>query len=460
MRQPSRRVLSACLVLLMLSAVLVLSGPASTPKPGATTAPPGEARSAASSEVMEPAGETAPEAPPEAEAPVEPLPDAEEALPAPDDPAQASPRDEPDASVEAPPTEEPPADEPPAPRELTLSRLATGLGDAVAVVPHPLLPGSHFVLDQAGRVRLLEGGRLAEAAPLDLTDRVKMDGESGLHALAFHPHDPQRAFLFYNAPDLSLVLDEVRLLPDLRGFDPASRAERLRVPAAYGAHNGGALAFGPDGFLYVSVGDGGRQDDPDGRAQDLASWNGKILRIDVDVAAGYAIPPGNPFPDGPRPEVWLYGFRNPWRMAFDAATGDLWIADVGGSAAEEINLHAAADPAGANYGWRVYEGATWRRDEPIGPHVAPVHEYVPTGGRCAVTGGMRYRGPIDELRDRYVYADFCDGRLRTLAQGGDGAWRDEMLLATRGPVVHLAADHDGALLVLHYGGALWRLAYE
>lgn len=350
---------------------------------------------------------------------------------------------------------------PAAPRgPLALTTVATGLGRAVALVEHPTLPGARFLLRQDGAIDLLLGTELAALPALDLRERVRAGGEAGLHSLAFHPREPQRAFVFYNTLDGALLLDELLLPAHARAFDAATRIERLVVPPAYGAHNGGALAFGPDGYLYASVGDGGAQDDPDGRAQDLASWHGKILRIDVDVeGAPYGVPSDNPFPQSARPEVWALGFRNPWRMGFDAGTGDLWIADVGGSIAEEIDLYPASMPGGANFGWRVLEGTTRRWNDPIGETVAPVHEYRPASGRCAVTGGMLYRGSIDELHGQYLYSDFCDGRLRALSQDAEGAWHDRVLFETGGSVVHLSLDHDESILVLQYNGTLYRLGY-
>lgn len=340
-----------------------------------------------------------------------------------------------------------------------LERVAADLGAVVAVMPHPSNPREYYVLRQAGDVLLVRLPSPEATSVLDLTNRVGASGEAGLHSMTFHPTQTHRAFLFYNEQDGSLVLDEYHSWEEGRIFDPSTRVERLRISHAYGSHNGGALAFGSDGYLYVSVGDGGQQDDPDRRAQDISSLHGKILRIDVDtVEAGYAIPSSNPLVGvaKARAEVWLAGFRNPWRMHFDGATGDLWIADVGGSVAEEVNHHPASRPGGANYGWHVFEGSTRRWNDPIGETIAPVHEYRPTSGRCAITGGLLYRGPLETLDGRYVFSDFCDGKLRALAQEEGGAWAASEVTSTGGLVVDIKQDHDGSLLILHHGGTLWR----
>lgn len=346
----------------------------------------------------------------------------------------------------------------PVARELVAELIANVGGTPVALVQNPLLPGNLVVLDQTGAILLFDLGSVAWRPMHDMRKLVRADGEAGLHSIAFHPADPRRAFVLYNDNELALALDELHLDAEARTLEFDSH--RLRIPPAYGAHNGGALAFGPDGLLYVSVGDGGEQDDPDGRAQDLASWHGKILRIDVDAPGpGYAVPHDNPFASGPRPEVWLYGFRNPWRMSFDAQTGDLWIADVGGSIAEEINVHRADAAPGANYGWRIFEGQARRWSGEPGHVVFPLHEYRPTSGRCAIVGGFVHPEAGHALDGSYLYSDFCDGRLRALTLDDAGSWSTREVLKLGPLVVSLAPLEDGTIAVLGYRGEVWRVAY-
>lgn len=370
------------------------------------------------------------------------------------------------APVDDPPPPSPVANEiddpePEVPRELQLVGIADGLGDPVMVTLHPTLDGSYFIVDHDGTIRLLDADFGLHPDPvLNLSEKVHAEGESGVHTLTFHPKDPERAFLVYNDLEGALLLSEIPFMPD--GLRFVSEAERvlLRVPPAYGAHNGCALAFGPDGYLYFSVGDGGSQDDPDGRAQDLGDLHGKILRIDVDrVRGAYGVPSDNPFTDIERSEIWLVGFRNPWRMTFDPATNDLWITDVGGSTAEEIDRHAAGDPPGLNYGWPTWEGTTLRRSGAELTAVPPMHEYRPSSGRCAITGGVFYReSALLPLKDAYLYSDFCDGKLRAFEQTEDG-WATREVMPLGRLVVHIAEDRDHTLLVLHYGGTLSRVVF-
>lgn len=264
-----------------------------------------------------------------------------------------------------------------------------------------------FVLEQPGRIRLLEQGVLSAVPFLDLTDRVLMDDtERGLLGLAFHPDYRRNGRFFVNytrQPDGATVVAEFR-----RGHSPdvASRDERvlLVIQQPESNHNGGMIAFGPDKSLYIGMGDGGAWGDPGNRAQNLNDLLGKILRIDVDHGDPYAIPADNPFAnEGGRPEIYALGMRNPWRFSFDRESGALWVADVGQKKWEEVDLVVR----GGNYGWRVMEGAHCYNPAVACPTeglALPVMEYGHEGGRCSIIGGYVYRGrAIPALQGRYLY---------------------------------------------------------
>ncbi len=345
------------------------------------------------------------------------------------------------------------------------------LGDAnvgleqVAVLDQPIALAVRaddpalYVAEKVGRVVALVDGREPEVV-LDISDRVSLGSEQGLLGLAF---SPDGGFLYV---DLTDVNGDTRLL-EFRagdgGIDPASEREVLRVEQPYSNHNGGNLAFGPDGYLYVALGDGGSAGDPEGRAQSLSTLLGKLLRISPRPSDGepYAIPPDNPFVgrDEVRPEIWAYGLRNPWRFSFDRGTGDLWIGDVGQDSWEEIDVEQAGSAGGLNFGWDAREGTHPFESGSTDPAmVVPVFEYPHDGSVCAVTGGYVYRGEaIPDLAGAYVFADFCSGRLEgfVLHDGVAGQHRE------LGPVVESLAsfgeDADGELYALSLSGAVYRL---
>ncbi|MEK0083921.1 PQQ-dependent sugar dehydrogenase [Benzoatithermus flavus] len=316
--------------------------------------------------------------------------------------------------------------------------------------------GRLFVVEQGGRVRLVKNGALQPRPFLDLSGRVLSGGERGLLGLAFHPRfrDNGRFFVNYTRrPDGATVLAEHRVSADPDRALPTGRA-LLVVPQPFPDHNGGMLAFGPDGRLYVGLGDGGDHGDPGDRAQDRSSLLGKILRLDVDRGSPYAIPPDNPFAaGGGRGEIWALGFRNPWRFSFDRASGRLYAGDVGERRLEEIDLVRR----GGNYGWRIMEGnrcfapATGCDRRGL---VLPVAVYAHTDGRCAVTGGYVYRGrAVPALAGAYVHADFCSGEILVLRGGRPG-----VLLDTSLRIASFGEDEAGELLVVDIGGGVYRLA--
>ena len=324
--------------------------------------------------------------------------------------------------------------------------------------------GRLFVLEQPGRIRIVENGRLRETPFLDISSRVRSGGEQGLLGLAFHPDYRRngRFIINYNRDsDGATVLAEYRVAdnPNL-----ARQAEKLLmvVPQPYANHNGGMVAFGPDGFLYIARGDGGAGGDPGNRAQNRQELLGKILRIDVDQGTPYAIPGDNPFAaGGGRPEIFAYGLRNPWRFSFDRKTGELWAGDVGQDDWEEIDLVRQ----GANYGWRVMEG-----NHCFSPSVGclasglapPVAEYRNERPRCSITGGYVYRGTrVPGLVGTYVYGDYCSGEvfgLSRVVQSAAGVLNTpRVLLSTRLKISSFGEDQDGELYVVGHAGTVHRI---
>jgi glucose/arabinose dehydrogenase len=317
-----------------------------------------------------------------------------------------------------------------------------------------------FVAEQRGTIRAIVAGQPALVPFLDISSRLAAGGERGLLGVAFHPHyrDDGRVFVDYTrTADGATVISSFRVsAASANVADPASENVLLVIPQPYPNHNGGALRFGPDGLLYIGMGDGGSGNDPEGRAQDPHSLLGKILRIDVDHGAPYAIPPSNPYADGiaGRPEIWAIGVRNPWRMGFDRATGDLYIGDVGQERFEEIDRLPAGQGAGANFGWRVAEGFHCTGNSgPIDCNSAaltpPIIEYPHSDG-CSVTGGTVYRGSMAALAARYVYADFCTGRVWSAGRAPEGNWTVRDVLIHGMPISTFGEDEHGELYFADY----------
>jgi glucose/arabinose dehydrogenase len=315
---------------------------------------------------------------------------------------------------------------------------------------------SLWVAERPGRVVRLTPPAMTREVAFDFASEVSTAGEQGLLGMAFSP-DGGRLYLDYT--DLAGDTMVIELTTTAAGIAPASRRDLLRVGQYDDWHNGGHLAFGPDGMLYVALGDGGGQADPDDNGQDVGTLLASILRIDPrpDGDRPYTIPPDNPFVavDDARPEIWVYGTRNPWRFSFDRATGDLWIGDVGDGCYEEVNV-LRPDEGGANLGWDRVEGS-WVVDAPepddaVGPRFA-YRRALPS---CAVVGGYVYRGAaIPDLAGRYVFADFCGGWISILPSDGKA---DPEALAVEAPgVVSLAEGTAGELYVLSLDGLIQRL---
>ncbi len=318
-----------------------------------------------------------------------------------------------------------------------------------------------FVVEQTGRIQILSDGKRTPF--LDLSGNISSGNEQGLLGLAFHPDYASngRFFVDYTDRDGTTRIVAYKVSADPNVADPASAVELLSIAQPFANHNGGWIAFGPDGLLYIGMGDGGAGGDPGKRAQNPNELLGKILRIDVDGAAPYTIPPGNPFAaGGGAPEIFALGVRNPWRNAFD---GDhLIIADVGQDKWEEISTIPLAQP-GANLGWNRVEGPVCFRAKTCDMTglVAPIHSYAHADGGCSITGGEVYRGKaIPELVGQYFFADFCAGFVRSfaIADGKAGEVTDWTPTLGVGAITSFGTDAAGELYLTSIEGNLFRIA--
>jgi glucose/arabinose dehydrogenase len=348
----------------------------------------------------------------------------------------------------------------PAPFDLAV--VASGLDGPLDIAWAPGRPDDLFVVEQVGRIRLVRDGAVVEQPFLDIAGLVTAGGEQGLLGLAFDP-DPadHRLFVYYTALDGSEVLASYETTDaDPDRVDPGSQRILLQMADPASNHNGGSLTFGPDGYLYVGTGDGGGGGDPLGSGRSLDTLLAKVLRLDVNVAGDaaepYAIPADNPFVDtaGARPEIFLTGLRNPWRIRFDSTTGDLWIGDVGQNQWEEIDVVRAGD-SGLDFGWNLME-ATHCYEPATGCDrtglTLPVAEYAHDLG-CSVTGGTVYRGTaIADLVGQYVFADYCSGRMWILPATGDEFRELVPALESGRSISAIAAAPDGELYVTDLGG--------
>ena len=277
-----------------------------------------------------------------------------------------------------------------------------------------------FIVEQGGKIKILEHGVLLSTPFLDISAKVDDSPYGGLLGLAFHPNYASNGYFYVNYTNTSgnTRIVRYRVSSNRNVASPQSELFILSISQPSDIHNGGNLAFGPgDGYLYIAMGDGGPGEDPDGRGQNPGTLLGKILRIDVDGGSPYAIPPDNPFVgvSGYRPEIWARGVRQPWGLSFDAVTHDLWIADVGETEWEEVNFQPASSAGGENYGWSVMEGPDCF-DDPDGCNeqgfVLPIHAYGHGSGLCSINGGVVYRGGlITALRGIYFFADYCTSRI-------------------------------------------------
>lgn len=346
--------------------------------------------------------------------------------------------------------------------QLGLAVVATGLNSPVYLASPP---GDVrlFVVEQGGRIRIIENGQVLGGSFLDIGADISSGGERGLLSLAFHPDYAANGYLYVNYTDQNGDTRVVRYTvsgnPNLA--DAQSDKLILTVSQPFGNHNGGLVTFGPDGMLYIGMGDGGSGGDPSDHGQNRNTLLGALLRIDVDGGDPYAVPADNPFVGqvGARGEIWAYGLRNPWRFSFDAPGGMLYIADVGQDAWEEVNA-VATTAAAVNYGWRIMEGAHC-----FDPSVncdqtgleLPVLEYGHSQG-CSVTGGYVYRGSaLTGLQGHYFYADYCSGWIRSFRlENGEATDQKTWGVGSIGRITSFGVDASGELYVLTDQGTVYR----
>jgi len=325
-----------------------------------------------------------------------------------------------------------------------------------------------FVVNQPGSVVIVDStGNVSPEPFLDISGKVIFQGEQGLLGLAFHPDYVNNGYFYVNyigAGDSTHISRFTRMEGNPDKADPQSEMNIMTIAQPYENHNGGDLIFGPDGYLYIGLGDGGSGGDPGDRAQNPAELLGKILRIDVSHGDPYTIPESNPFyaMDSIRNEIWAMGLRNPWRFSFDRKTGDLWIADVGQNLSEEINFQPAGSPGGENYGWNCFEGNNLfdTLDCMSADSFAfPVYTY-PHGEECSVTGGMVYRGDsLSPYYGKYFFADYCSDRIWTLHKDTDEWVKEDFGRFEGNGFSTFGEDNKGELYVAgHSNGIIYRIS--
>jgi glucose/arabinose dehydrogenase len=356
----------------------------------------------------------------------------------------------------------------PPPAGIRLEEVVSGLQRPVHLTA-PDGDSRLFVVEQPGRIRIVRDGELVTEPFLDIVSKVESDGnEQGLLSVAFHPDYGSNGFFYVNYTDASGDTRVERYSvsgADPERADPASAKLIIGYDQPYGNHNGGHVLFGPDGMLYIPTGDGGAGGDPQGHGQNRNSLLGKILRIDVDGGDPYAVPTDNPFVGqaGVRPEIWAWGLRNPWRVAFDEQDGLLFVADVGQNAYEEISV-IPDDDAGVNFGWNRMEA---RHCFPSGSNCSqegltlPVVEYPRSQG-ISITGGFVYRGAaIPELQGRYVYADFGRDWIRSFRyEGGEARGDAELDVEGVSSISSFGRDSQGEMYVVSLAGRVYKLVPE
>jgi glucose/arabinose dehydrogenase len=361
---------------------------------------------------------------------------------------------------------------PPPPTSITLQPVASGFVTPLGIEHSGDGSGRLFVVEQGGTIKIVSSGAVLPTPFLDITSLVLSGGEQGLLGIAFHPNYATNGFFYINytrqGDGATVIARYQRSASDPNQADSTSGMILLTVAQPFANHNGGQLRFGPDGYLYIALGDGGSGNDPGNRAQNLSTTLGKMLRIDVNNGSPYAIPATNPFQNDGNPgtlgEIWAYGLRNPWRFSFDRLTGDLFIADVGQNAWEEINFQPGGSAGGQNYGWRVMEGAncTGLGGGPacFDPLLTlPIVQYDHSLG-CSITGGYRYHGSAHPaLAGIFLYGDFCSGRIWGAAQYPFGFWISNQVTVAPFNISTFGEDQAGELYVAAYNtGVIYRIS--
>jgi len=332
--------------------------------------------------------------------------------------------------------------------------IASGLTRPVDVQPADDGSGRLFIIEKPGYIRVYENGQLLDAPFLDITDRVNDNSnEMGLLGLTFHPDYEQNGYLYVNYTGSGGDTRISRFQASGNVADPNSETMLMFIEQPYPNHNGGGLDFGPDGYLYAGLGDGGLAGDPHKNGQNKTAMLGKILRINVDNGNPYSVPADNPFGN----EVWAYGLRNPWRISFDRATGDLWIGDVGQGAWEEIDYLPAGSQGGANFGWSIMEGNHGYDGESQPGLLLPAAEYSHSEGGCSVTGGYVYRGAMPEWRGIYLYGDYCSGKVWGLFLS-NGSWQSQVIFETGITITSFGQDESGEIYLASDNGSVYILA--
>ncbi|WP_050409620.1 sorbosone dehydrogenase family protein [Massilia sp. NR 4-1] len=360
----------------------------------------------------------------------------------------------------------------PAALSLGLREVAAGLSQPILLTA-PAGDSRQFIVERPGRIRVLENGSLLVKPLLDISAQTTTDGERGLLSLAFHPEFARngRFYVYYTDRSGNIAIDRFTMSADPYVADPQSQTRVLSIGhPTYSNHNGGLLAFGPDGFLYIGTGDGGGGGDPNRNAQNPESMLGKLLRLDVDsgLSTAYKVPSDNPYAgqSGKRGEIWALGLRNPWRFAFDGTSRQLYIADVGQGQREEVDIASIAT-GGNNYGWPIMEGSACYNAASCASAglVRPAFEYThgsAGANGCSITGGYVYRGAaIPELAGRYFYSDYCKGFLKSfLYSGGTVSEQRDWGIANVGNVLSFGQDAQGELYVLVGGGKVYKLVRQ
>lgn len=348
-------------------------------------------------------------------------------------------------------------------QSINLVPIANNLSRPLFLTYSPDDTGRLFILEQGGTIRIWQNGRLLPEPFLDISSLVACCGERGLLGLAFHPNFRQNNLFFLNYTNRSGNTVIARYRANGNRAEADSAQILLTIAQPYANHNGGMIAFGPDGMLYIGMGDGGSGGDPINAGQRLDTLLGKILRIDVNRSEGnraYAIPADNPTLAGRRSEIWSYGWRNPWRFSFDRQTGDMWIADVGQNAVEEVHFQPASSKGGENYGWRIMEGnRCFNPPQNCNREglVMPVLTYTHDQGR-SITGGYRYRGSaMPAFRGAYFYADYVSGRIWAATPQGE-RWQSREVLKTDLNISSFGEDAAGELYVIDHRGTVYRMA--